>query len=238
MKQLFENNTFKILLGINIALFFLAFLFQLITGEFQSFDLEFLSLTGIFSTKLIERGELWTLLTANFVHYDILHFGFNIYALYALGKLVDNFYGYKTLFITYILSGLLASIFTYGYSYVIDEPISSLGASGAIFGLLGLLVSGTLKGNNLPFETKSFYPTLLIAILISLLPQVNLWAHVGGFISGFLLGYFIKPKIGYAFFEKEENLINTLFYISLGIFVIAFFAFVINFFNILLFAEI
>ncbi len=234
-------NALGVILALNTVLFILALLFQGLTGEFERFDQEFLSMMGVLSTYLIERGQFWLILTFNFVHFDPIHFLFNIYALYSLGTIIDYFYGSRKLFVTYILGGISAGVFSYMYSSILNENIVTLGASGAIFALLGLLVAGAMGNNrfgaDLPVDIKSLYPTMLVAVFISFLPNINFMAHFGGFFVGFLLGKFvIRPEL-HNYHNIRNNLFTLLYQFSILVSLISALLFVGNFINIIFLAD-
>lgn len=181
---------------------------------------------GIFNANGVAQGMLWLLITSTFVHFGIAHFLLNMLALYQIGYLVEQFYNSKKIFIVYILGGVAGSIATFALSRFQGENIASLGASGAIFALLGLLIGGTLKrqrfGVSLPFTKESFYPTLVFALLISFLPGINWMAHLGGFLGGVWLGYIFENSL-IPFQRKQDAMVqNLLFTVGIGLFVVSY----------------
>jgi membrane associated rhomboid family serine protease len=119
-----------------------------------------------------------------FAHVDIWHIGFNMMALYALGPGLEAAVGRSRFLVIYFLSGLAASATVMWLS---DEHSQTLGASGAIFGLMGALlviavrVGGDVRGI-LTWVGINFAVTFLFARLIS-------WqGHLGGFVAGLLVG--------------------------------------------------
>ena len=87
--------------------------------------------------ELIDQGQVWRLLTAMFLHIGIIHLAVNQYSLYAVGTLLERFMGATRFAILYVLAGLCGSLASYWFS---PNAISA-GASGAIFGLLGALLT-------------------------------------------------------------------------------------------------
>jgi rhomboid protease GluP len=137
------------------------------------------------------QGRWWTVITANYLHGDILHILFNMLWLRQIGHLVEELFGASRFWIIYTLSGLLGSLLTIllGTTYFI-------GASGAIFGLFGALIFyGRSRGG--VFGSNIFRQMLIWAgigfFLSFVFPLVDIWGHVGGFIGGlaaaFLLNY-------------------------------------------------
>lgn len=231
MNELTKNIDVRVmwLLGINAVLFVLATLFQSISSDADIITRDFYSLMGVFNTVLVSEGQLWLLITSNFVHFDLIHFLFNMYALVVLGRYVVQFYGSKQTFIIYMFGGLVASLFTYFGSLIGDE-ISALGASGSVYAMLGILVAGSVKkdsfGNSeLPIDPRGFYPTLALAVLISLMPQVGLLAHLGGFVAGIGFSYVFVPlgKVMTVESHKRVDLLYTSSLLVLGIASAAFF---------------
>jgi rhomboid protease GluP len=147
-------------------------------------------------------------------------------ALYQIGFLVEQFYNSRKILIVYILGGIVGSIATFVLSRLQGENIASLGASGAIFAMLGLLIGGTFKrqryGTSLPFTKESFYPTLVFAFLISFLPGINWMAHLGGFVAGVWLGYIFENSLIPFQRTQDVKLEKGLFTVSIGIFVVSY----------------
>jgi rhomboid protease GluP len=181
---------------------------------------------GIFNANGVAQGMLWLLTTSTFIHFGIAHFFLNMLALYQIGFLVEQFYNSRKILIVYILGGIVGSIATFALSRLQGENIASLGASGAIFAMLGLLIGGTFKrqryGASLPFTKESFYPTLVFAFLISFLPGINWMAHLGGFVAGVWLGYIFENSLIPFQRTQDVKLEKGLFTVSIGIFVVSY----------------
>lgn len=154
--------------------------------------------------KNLQNGEVWRLLTCTFVHANIIHIFFNMYALYSIGPLVEKYYGKVKFLIIYLGSGILGSLF----SAVLSNYVS-VGASGAIFGLFGAMLyfgykyRATLDG----FLRSSVVPVVLANLLLGfIIPNIDVSAHFGGLIGGLLLSY----ALGVANKEKLKDRINGL----------------------------
>lgn len=168
------------LIALNVILFLLM---TLAGGSTQTI---ILIKFGAKVNELIMRGEVWRLFTSMFLHIGLLHLAFNLYALWALGPITETLIGrprYLTIYILSGISGSLASLF-------FTDAISA-GASGAIFGLLGALVSYSRKNPGL--WKSGFGKNLMIIILINLSlgvfqPGIDIYAHIGGLICGLILG--------------------------------------------------
>jgi rhomboid protease GluP len=146
---------------------------------------------GITGTAPLARGEWWTLFTAIYLHGGILHILFNMIWLRNIGEAVDELFGTSRMFILYTASGVIGFVASdlLGVSY-------TLGASGSIFGLLGALIfygrhRGGSFGEALYRQVGSW--ALMAFAFGFIFPNVNNWAHAGGFLGGYLgamlLGY-------------------------------------------------
>jgi membrane associated rhomboid family serine protease len=135
--------------------------------------------------------QMWRLLTSNYLHIGIVHLLVNMWCLWGLGRLAEVFYGSADFALAYVLSGVSGSILS-----IMLKPLGvSAGASGAIFGIAGLMLT-TLKWGNVPLppENKNaIYKGVLQFAGINLFfgavaPGVDNLAHMGGFVSGLLVG--------------------------------------------------
>ena len=137
--------------------------------------------------ELVQSGQIYRLFTCMFVHSDTMHILLNMYALYTIGPVVERYYGKGKYLFIYIISGLLGSVFS---GVFMSANSISIGASGAIFGLLGSIcyftyyyratLQGILRG--------SIIPVIVINLIIGFLsPSIDLSAHIGGLIGGILV---------------------------------------------------
>lgn len=140
-------------------------------------------------------GELYRLLSVTLVHANLLHLAFNMYALYLLGPLVEGIWGTRTFALFYVLTAAAAST----ASFVVS-PGASVGASGAIFGLIGVLLAGTRVHNPvLDRRARAIVPQLGSIVLVNLAfgflmaGSIDNAAHVGGLAAGLWLGFFVPP---------------------------------------------
>ncbi len=181
----------------------------------------FLYLLGGLRGDWVAAGDIWRVVTATFLHVDIIHIGANMIALYQLGRILQRYYGGKMLFLSYILCGVAGSLF----SLVFARDVATVGASGAVFGLIGVLVAGSLKtsryGVSLPFGLWDILPLAIYSFLVGLTPgsAVNNWAHLGGFLFGLLLGRVFDHSMNLAKRPRIEQAKNVLYYLSVGLFI-------------------
>ncbi|MGA8438163.1 MAG: rhomboid family intramembrane serine protease [Candidatus Sulfotelmatobacter sp.] len=149
---------------------------------------------------LTVSGEWWRLLTCVFVHGNLLHIAFNMWCLWDLGGLCESLYGRWTFGALYLICGLSASL----ASVIWNVHVLSVGASGAIFGLAGALISAFKLGEfSVPRSALSgTLRSLLIFVTFNLawglLPGLfgsdgvtDNAAHIGGLIAGLIVGAII-----------------------------------------------
>lgn len=153
--------------------------------------IEFAANNGAATTQ----GEWWRLITAMFVHYGIVHLALNMWVLFDAGHTVERLLGRLPFTVAYLASGILAGFASLLWHH---DRTWSAGASGAVFGVFGALLGFLLK------ERSSTPSIVLRPVLKSVLlfagynlfygfvhPQIDNAAHIGGFISGFGLGWIL-----------------------------------------------
>ncbi|HVB40189.1 MAG TPA: rhomboid family intramembrane serine protease, partial [Terriglobales bacterium] len=136
----------------------------------------------------VATHQYWRWVTACFLHGGLLHIGFNMWALYDIGPLVESFFGGAKYLTLYLVTGICGYIVSGFFGY------SSLGASGAILGLLGAMLAYGIRRSHTAAgrQLRNVASRWAIYILIfSFLPGVDIFAHIGGFCSGFVLAMMI-----------------------------------------------
>ncbi len=189
--------TYSIIL-LNIIVFMLSLLdYNMIINYFANYYVN------------VKNGEIYRLLTACFVHANFLHIFFNMYALYYIGPMVEKYYGKLKYLLIYLGSGIMGSLF----SVVLSNNVS-IGASGAIFGLFGSMLyfgykyRATLDG----FVRSGIIPVLFINLILGfIVPNIDVYGHIGGLIGGLLLSYIV----GVYRKCKKKNTINGLIIITI-----------------------
>ena len=141
----------------------------------------------------IAHGEIWRLFTAIFLHGNVLHILFNAYALYYLGREIETFYGPLRFSLVFLVAGLSGSVVS-----MLLNPYASIGASGAIFGLIGAEGVFLYRNRRLLGERgrRGLQNVIFITVLnlaIGLQGGIDNWAHLGGLLGGLALGWFIGP---------------------------------------------
>lgn len=145
----------------------------------------------------VQNGELYRLLTVTLVHGGYLHLALNLYALYVVGPVVESIWGKRMFVVFYLLCALGGSTGSFLYSQ------ASVGASGAIFGLVGALLAGTRAHHPvLDRRARQIVPQLGMFVVINLAfgfitsaggYNIDNAAHVGGLLAGLWLGFLVPP---------------------------------------------
>ena len=172
-----------------LAVIAAVFAFEVFTNAFDSDDL--MVRMGAIVPHLMERGEYWRLISSMFLHGGWLHWLANSWAIYQLGTLYEVLFGSKRFALIYFASGIVAGIASSMY-----EHGPAVGASGAVFGILGAFIFSLLRSPQYRHQpwTKSLIGQLVFWIAVNLyigykLPFIDNVAHVGGLIAGLALGF-------------------------------------------------
>lgn len=182
------------LIIINVIIYFLSNMFGLV----EDFAV---------NRFMITHGEFYRLFTGMFLHANLLHLAFNCYAIYIVGMQLENFLGKFKYLIVYLLSGFagncLSIFMSSGYS---------VGASGAIFGLLGSLVYfGYHYRVYLETVVKSqIIPLIILNLIIGMAPGIDNWGHIGGLIGGVFATMAVGVKYKTTNFERVNGIILYL----------------------------
>ncbi|KAG9145061.1 hypothetical protein Leryth_018355 [Lithospermum erythrorhizon] len=142
--------------------------------------------------KVVHEHQGWRLFTCIWLHAGVIHLLANMLSLLFIGIRLEQQFGFVRVGVVYLLSGIGGSILS---SLFIQHNIS-VGASGALFGLLGAMLSELITNWSIYTNKVAAVITLIIIIAINLavgiLPHVDNFAHIGGFLSGFLLGFILS----------------------------------------------
>jgi membrane associated rhomboid family serine protease len=133
------------------------------------------------------HDQYWRLVTSAFLHEDLLHIGFNMYLLYMLGLMLEPAIGslrFAVIYATALLTGSFGVVFA--------TAGASLGASGAIFGLMGAAVV-ELRARRIGVMQSGIGGLIVLNLILSFtLANISIGAHIGGLIGGFLAGLAIR----------------------------------------------
>ncbi|XP_059629314.1 RHOMBOID-like protein 3 [Cornus florida] len=155
-------------------------------------------------TKVVHKHQGWRLITCIWLHAGVIHLIANMLSLAFIGIRLEQQFGFVRIGTIYLLSGFGGSVLS---ALFIQHNIS-VGASGALFGLLGAMLSELFT--NWTIYTNKAAPlfTLLVIIIINLaigiLPHVDNFAHIGGFLTGFLLGFVLLPRPQFGWIERRN----------------------------------
>jgi len=179
--------------GINVAVF-IAMVLALGAAMLENPGGQDLANWGANYGPYTVSGQWWRLLTCVFLHGSLLHIAFNMWCLWDLGRLTESLYGHWTFACVYLISGISASV----ASIVWNPGVLSVGASGAIFGLAGALISSYYLGEfSMP---RAVIAGTLRSVVIfvgfnlflgGVMARTDNGAHVGGLVMGLILGALI-----------------------------------------------
>jgi rhomboid protease GluP len=178
------------LIVVNVAIFFVTVSLGLLQSESAILR------AGALSRDLVFQGEVWRLISAMFLHGSLEHLAGNGVGLFILGMAAEHAYGRLEMAGVYAISGLAGSIFS-----VLINPGPAVGASGAIFGLLGATIVFFLKYHEcFHLRDKRIGNVLLMwagysIVTAFFIPYVDNAAHVGGLIGGAFSGYWVTPRL-------------------------------------------
>lgn len=160
--------------------------------------------SGLMNSELINEGQIYRFVTAMFLHGGIEHLISNMLLLYLLGEVVENKVGSVKYAIIYLVSGILGNVVSYSYVMLSDKAYVSLGASGAVYGIIGAMLYLVIKkteGLNIPIKRMLFMIAYCIYSSFAT-AHVDYAAHMGGLIFGFIVTALLCPRGGKA---KNES---------------------------------
>jgi rhomboid protease GluP len=163
-------------------------------GLFGGIDIRILERFGIGNSYLtFDVGQWWRLITPIFVHAGLIHIFFNMYMLMMLGPMVEQVFGPERYWLIYLVAGIGGNVLSQG-----ARPVTTLGASGAIFGLVGaLLLHGLVHRSALGQIMKGLMVRLLIysVLMVIIGLPIDHLAHLGGFLAGAVCGWLIPGGV-------------------------------------------
>ncbi|XP_030475233.2 RHOMBOID-like protein 2 [Syzygium oleosum] len=157
--------------------------------------------------KIVHQKQGWRLITCMWLHAGVVHLLANMLSLAFIGIRLEQQFGFVRVATIYLLAGFGGSILS---SLFIQNQIS-VGASGALFGLVGAMVSELITNWTI-YTNKAAALFMLIIIIalnlgLGLLPHVDNFAHIGGLLTGFLLGFIllVRPQFGWEAHAKKSK---------------------------------
>lgn len=212
-------NVTYVIIAINVALF-------LLRAASRQIDFDLLIWGANHAPDVLQNGELYRLLTSMFLHASIyspdggfalqnaLHLIFNMYILYVEGTRTEQMFGHVRFAIIYIMGGLAGSVLSAALN---DPNVYSLGASGAVFAVLGARLVFLYKHRKLfgvggRAEMSRVMQLLVINLVFGLLSifggalgRIDNWAHLGGALGGAALAWIIAPFFLLKSHPQQEN---------------------------------
>lgn len=178
-----------ILIGVTVFIYLLQ-----LAGQYL-FDLDAMLYLGAKVNELIAAGQVWRLFTPMLLHGSILHIGFNMYALFIFGTRLERFMGHARFLIMYLLCAFTGNVLSFVFS-----PSVSVGASTAIFGLLGaegifLFRNWKVFGPAARGDLYNLIVLVIVNLVIGLSARFDNWGHLGGLIGGVAFGWLAGPLL-------------------------------------------
>jgi rhomboid protease GluP len=184
--------------GIFILLNIVAFCIELWRGALTNpVTLHRLGALDFFA--VIHQGEFWRLFTALFLHYNLLHLVFNLFALYVLGPSLERTIGAVRFAACYLIAGIGSTGGVVLLTLLkIVQPAELVGASGCVMGIVGAWAGFLIRHRHM-WQAKQRLLNILLIIVIQILfdistPQVSTSAHLCGLVTGFGIGLLVAPK--------------------------------------------
>ena len=214
-----EFGQFKLTYTI-IAINLLAYLFTaFLSGNFIEMDLQRLVDAGaLYGPYVVFKEEWWRLGSAMFLHGGMTHLLMNMVSLYLVGRGAEIYFDGKSYITLYFFSGILGAF----VSLAVHPQGVGVGASGAVFGLFGALAGFFLAHREkIGPQSKAFMKDFGIIILINIVfglavPSVDMSAHIGGLITGFVGGFVIqRNRQWFIFYVIAMVLVLFFFYTAL-----------------------
>ncbi|NP_001242137.1 inactive rhomboid protein 1-like [Glycine max] len=150
-------------------------------------------------SRVVHKHQGWRLVTCMWLHAGVFHLLANMLGILVIGIRLEQEFGFVLIGLLFFISGFGGSLL----SALFIQSNISVGASGALFGLLGGMLSELITNWSIYDNKLAALLTLVIIIVINLavgiLPHVDNFAHIGGFLTGFLLGFvfLIRPQFGW-----------------------------------------
>jgi rhomboid protease GluP len=191
-----------------IILCALIYLGQILSQSITGYDL--FALYGAKINPLILEGEIWRLITPMFLHGSITHIAFNMYALYSIGRQLEQQYGHLRYAMLLLLSGLGGNVFSFLFT-----AAPSYGASTAVFGLVaaeGIFIFQNRRLFRNPFGMiMNTLTIVLINLFIGLSSTgIDNWGHLGGLLGGLMFASFAGPILKPEMHLDGLHLINSI----------------------------
>jgi rhomboid protease GluP len=160
----------------------------------REFNESLIRFGALFSPLFSGPGDFWRTIPPLFLHGGLIHFAFNSMVLIQIGPLVEEAFGRERFWTIYLGSGMAGCVATLGWKAFTGGGAFSLGASGAIMGLMGALIAyGTRRGGPVGKRIRGqiLYYVGYIFLITLLISRVDHAGHIGGLVGGFVLGWVV-----------------------------------------------
>ncbi|MEK6824034.1 MAG: rhomboid family intramembrane serine protease [Nanoarchaeota archaeon] len=221
-----ENKGFFSNLSINTILIFITVFAFIVFSLLLKFNILSIDSIAIKPSNILEGKYFWTFLTSMFMHAGFFHLFINMFSLFFVGTILQKILGQKRYLSFYLIAGLFAGVFFVGLTFLTkdfswaDSLVGSVdsfavGASGALFGLIGLMMFLTpnlpvyIMFIPIPIKIKYAAPGMLIVLwLISVAGNIPIGntAHLGGLIAGLVYGIYLRSR-----YKNKVREINKYF---------------------------
>ncbi len=234
LKLKLSFSAVTLLIVINVLFFVLSTIIGSFIGSTSA-----LRLLGAEYVPDILRGEYWRLVMPAFLHAGIFHLLLNMWALYHLGGAIETFYGHGKVLVVYVITGFFGSLFSViaslsqiYFSQGTDGFSISVGSSAAVFGFVGLLIGNKFKKNTFSVSIDNYINTsqlwffvgvnILFGLGVNFMGSgfaINNFAHIGGFLSGLVLGV-ILDLINTTYQSKSKSFIEKFLFVFASVLII------------------
>lgn len=192
----------SVMIGINLLIYGVCLLATIQASEalniFGSINGQVLYRLGARQSFLILQGEWWRLVMPIFLHGSLMHIGFNSYVLWDCGTLVEDVYGSARTLFLYVATGVLSFVWSTVWNLYTGNPFGlSVGASGALMGLVGLMLAiASRRGGAYMREIRTGLIRWIVMIfaLGILMGGVDNAAHFGGLAAGYAFGHLFDDR--------------------------------------------
>jgi rhomboid protease GluP len=162
----------------------------------------------------VAGGELYRLISSMFLHTGLIHIAVNMLALYFLGSFAEQIFGAGRFFALYLVGGIAGGV---AYLYFGEFTTPAVGASGAIFGILGGILGFAIRRGTFSMGNPVIRQLVLIAAINlfigASIPGVSNTAHIGGLVGGFFFGALIANSI----YSQKRGAISRPLLLTLGL---------------------
>lgn len=154
------------------------------------------ALGALIPVEVWKRGEIWRLVTYCFLHGGIIHLAFNTYAFIDLGRILEPLLGRERFLTSFLICGIGAGLASTAYHASVGEAgTRAIGASGALFGFMGMLIGFSVRHRDREMRNALLRSLIYAVLITALVPGIDHSAHAGGALVGFIFGLFMPRYV-------------------------------------------